>query len=178
MFKLSSDVLPTDPRRGFCVAPFFIGVSCLSLLRCLVCSLRPYDHLLGKCWPLVHIVRCVLVCFCHFNTVLIHIRLRVRVVSLIMFKPSGYFLTDRSKAVLLLWILFYLYFVSVFAILSCLFLTSLYYDRLLGKGWPLGSHGYYVFLWFVIFSYGVLGRVWYLIVSNPDLYIISYFEIK
>ena len=38
-------------------------------------------------------------------------------------KPSSTFLTDRSKAVLLLWILFVIVF--CFVILSCLFLAAL-----------------------------------------------------
>ena len=40
----------------------------------------------------------------------------------IMFRPSHNFLTDRSKAVLLLWMLFV---ICVFVILSCLFLAAL-----------------------------------------------------
>ena len=39
-----------------------------------------------------------------------------------MFKPSSNFLTDRSKAVLILWILL----LFVFAILSCLFLAAVW----------------------------------------------------
>ena len=39
-------------------------------------------------------------------SVLINIRNKVRLVPSNMFIPSSYFLTDRSKAVLLLWILF------------------------------------------------------------------------
>ena len=39
--------------------PVAIYVSCLSLLCCLVCSLQPCDHLLGKSWPLASLVCCV-----------------------------------------------------------------------------------------------------------------------
>ena len=50
-----------------------------------------------------------------------------------MFKYSSEFFTDRSKAVLLLWILFcYLCFTVVFIILSCLFLAALWSPA--GKG--------------------------------------------
>ena len=83
----------------------------------------------------------------------------------VQFKPSSYFLTDHSKAVLLLWI--FLLFVFVFVILSCLFLQPC--GRLLKRGWPLGSLVCDVFLCFVTFPYGVLGHVWYLIISIPDL---------
>ena len=44
-----------------------------------------------------------------------------------------------------------------------------------GGGWPLGSR-----LWGLLlvcrFPVGVLGRVWYLIVSIPDLCTLTYFE--
>ena len=46
--------------------------------------------------------------------------------------------------------------------------------HLLGKGWPLGSH-----LWCLTvschFPIGILGQVWYLIVSIPDLCTLTYF---
>ena len=47
--------------------------------------------------------------------------------------------------------------------------------HLLGKGWPLGSCVCDVFLCFVAILYGVLGQVWYLIVTIPDLCILPYF---
>ena len=65
--------------------------------------------------------------------------------------------------------------------LSCLF--SQPYGHLLGKGWPLGSLVCDVFLCFVAFflcflflSCGVLGQVWYLIVSVPDLCLLPYLQ--
>ena len=67
-----------------------------------------------------------------------------------MFKPSSNFLTDRSKAVLLLWILF----------VNCVLCLSLSYclvcflqpcSHLLGKDWPLGSPVCNVFLCFCHF---------------------------
>ena len=43
---------------------FVIYVSCLSC--CLVCSLQPCGHLLGKGWPHGSLVCDVFLCFCHF----------------------------------------------------------------------------------------------------------------
>ena len=42
-------------------------------------------------------------------------------------------------------------------------------DHLLGKGWPLGFLACDILCVFVTLSYGVLGQVWYFIVSIPDL---------
>ena len=47
--------------------------------------------------------------------------------------------------------------------------------HMLGKGRPLGSLVIYVFLCFSHFPIGVLGQVWYLIVSIPDLCLLPYF---
>ena len=50
-FSLSSWM--EDLTEMFQGGAFLINyVSCLSLLCCLVCSLQPCDHLLGKGWPL------------------------------------------------------------------------------------------------------------------------------
>ena len=46
--------------------------------------------------------------------------------------------------------------------------------HLLGKGWPLGSR-LWCLLWVCHFPIGILGQVWYLIVSIPDLCTITYF---
>ena len=46
--------------------------------------------------------------------------------------------------------------------------------HLLGKGWPLGSR-LWCFLWVCHFPIGILGQVWYLIVSIPDLCTFTYF---
>ena len=51
-------------------------------------------------------------------------------------------------------------FVSV-----CLYVLC---GHLLGKGWPLGSR-LWCLLWVCHFPIGILGQVWYLIVSIPDL---------
>ena len=45
---------------------FVIYISRLSLLYCLVFSLHPCDHLLGKGWPLGFLVCDASLCFCHF----------------------------------------------------------------------------------------------------------------
>ena len=47
--------------------------------------------------------------------------------------------------------------------------------HLLGKGWPLGSR-LWCLLWVCHFPIGILGQVWYLIVSIPDLCTLTYFE--
>ena len=46
--------------------------------------------------------------------------------------------------------------------------------HLLGKGWPLGSC-LWCLLWDCHFPIGILGQVWYLIVSIPDLCTFTYF---
>ena len=43
-----------------------------------------------------------------------------------------------------------------------------------GGGWPLGSR-LWCLLWVCRFPIGVLGQVWYFIVSIPDLCTITYF---
>ena len=68
----------------------------------------------------------------------------------------------------------YLCFVFVFAYYLVCFLQPC--GHMMGKGWPLGSLECDVCLCFVTFSYCVLGQVWFLIVSIPDLCLISYFD--
>ena len=99
--------------------------------------------------------------------------IRVRLVPSNMFKSSINFLTDRSKAVLLLWILF------VICVLCHTILSGFLqpYGDLLGKGWPLGSLVCDVSCVCVTFAYGVLGQVWYLIVWIPDLCLLPYFAV-
>ena len=50
----------------------------------------------------------------------------------------------------------------------CLFVPC---GHLLGKGLPLGSR-----LWCLTVSLSLLGQVWYLIVSIPDLCTLTYFQ--
>ena len=67
------------------------------------------------------------------------------------------------------------YFCSVLCLL-CFVRVCLYVLRghLLGKGWPLGSR-LWCLLWVCHFPIGILGQVWYLIVSIPDLCNLTYF---
>ena len=66
-------------------------------------------------------------------------------------------------------------FCSVLCLL-CFVCVCLYVLRghLLGKGWPLGSR-LWCLLWVCHFPIGILGQVWYLIVSIPDLCNLTYF---
>ena len=73
----------------------------------------------------------------------------------------------------LLWILFVIYV----SCLSCFLVCSLQpCGHLLGKGLPLVSLVCDVFLCFDTFPCCVLGQVWYLIVSIPDLCPLTYFD--
>ena len=89
--------------------------------------------------------------------------------------PSSNFLTDRSKAMLLLSIFFVIYvFMFAFAILSCLFLAASWSPA--GKGltsWLSCMRCFLVFL--SLFPYYVLSQVWYLIVLIPDVCLLSNF---
>ena len=69
-------------------------------------------------------------------------------------------------------------FCSVLCLL-CFVRVCLYvlFGHLLGKGWPLGSR-LWCLLWVCHFPIGILGQVWYLIVSIPDLCTITYFYIR
>ena len=68
-------------------------------------------------------------------------------------------------------------FCSVLCLL-CFVRVCLYVLRghLLGKGWPLGSR-LWCLLWVCHFPIGILGQVWYLIVSIPDLCNLTYFVV-
>ena len=68
-------------------------------------------------------------------------------------------------------------FCSVLCLL-CFVRVCLYVLRghLLGKGWPLGSR-LWCLLWVCHFPIGILGQVWYLIVSIPDLCNLTYFKV-
>ena len=93
--------------------------------------------------------------------------LRVRFAPLNRFKPSSKifywpFQGGTSFVDLLCYcsVLCLQYFVRV-----CLYVLC---GHLLGKGWPLG-YRLWCLLWVCHFPFGILGQVWYLIVSNPDL---------
>ena len=100
--------------------------------------------------------------------------LRVRLAPLNRFKPSSKifywpFQGGTSFVDLLCFcsVLCFLCFVRV-----CLYVLC---GHLLGKGWPLGSR-LWCLLWVCHFPIGILGQVWYLIVSIPDLCTITYFS--
>ena len=101
---------------------------------------------------------------------------KVRLIQSYMFKHYSNVLTDRSKAVLLLWIFVFIY-VSRLS-LSLLFLAALWY--LLGKDWPLGSlvcDGFFRLQFLSLSHYGVSGQVLYLIVSILDVCLILFFAL-
>ena len=102
-------------------------------------------------------------------------QLRVRLAPLNRFKPSSkifYWPFQGGTSFVDL-----LCFCSVLCLL-CFVRVCLYVLRghLLGKGWPLGSR-----LWCLLrvchFPIGILGQVWYLIVSIPDLCNLTYFAL-
>ena len=89
--------------------------------------------------------------------------------------PVKYFI-DRSKVVLLLWIICVI-LCPVFAMLSRLFITALRSPA--GKGltyWLAFLMFNCVFVTLLYDLYGPLGQVWYLIISIPDLCHLSYFS--
>ena len=100
--------------------------------------------------------------------------LRVRLAPLNRFKPSSKifywpFQGGTSFVDLLCFcsVLCLLCFVRICVYVLC--------GHLLGKGWPLGSR-LCCLLWVCHFPIGILGQVWYLIVSIPDLCNLTYFE--
>ena len=102
--------------------------------------------------------------------------LRVRLAPLNRFKPSSkifYWPFQGGTSFVDL-----LCFCSVLCLL-CFVRVCLYvlFGHLLGKGWPLGSR-LWCLLWVCHFPIGILGQVWYLIVSIPDLCTITYFDLS
>ena len=69
-------------------------------------------------------------------------------------------------------------FCSVLCLL-CFVRVCLYVlcGHLLGKGWPLGSR-LWCLLWVCHFPIGILGQVWYLNVSIPDLCTLTYLTLS
>ena len=101
--------------------------------------------------------------------------LRVRLAPLNRFKPSSkifYWPFQGGTSFVDL-----LCFCSVLCLL-CFVRVCLYVlcGHLLGKDWPLGSR-LWCLLWVCHFPIGILGQVWYLIVSIPDLCILTYFDL-
>ena len=100
--------------------------------------------------------------------------LRVRLAPLNRFKPSSkifYWPFQGGTSFVDL-----LCFCSVLCLL-CFVRVCLYVlcGHLLGKGWRLGSR-LWCLLWVCHFPIGILGQVWYLIVSIPDLCTLTYFN--
>ena len=100
--------------------------------------------------------------------------LRVRLAPLNWFKPSSkifYWPFQGGSSFVDL-----LCFCSVLCLLcfvrACVYVLC---GHLLGKGWPLGSR-LCCLLWVCHFPIGILGQVWYLIVSFPDLCNLTYFQ--
>ena len=100
--------------------------------------------------------------------------LRVRLAPLNRFKHSSKIIylpfqggTSFVDLLCFCFVLCLLCFVRV-----CLYVLC---GHLLGKGWPLGSC-LWCLLWVSHFPIGILGQVWYLIVSIPDLCTLPYFS--
>ena len=103
--------------------------------------------------------------------------LRERLAPLNRFKPSSkiFYWPFQGGTVLLLWIFYVLVLSCVCYVFVCVCLYVLC-GHLLGKGWPIGSRLWC--LWVCHFPIGILGQVWYLIVSIPDLCTLTYFKGK
>ena len=106
--------------------------------------------------------------------VLIKSELRVRLAPLNRFKPSSkifYWPFQGGTSFVDL-----ICFCSVLCLLClCARLFICACGHLLGEGWPLGSR-LWCLLWVCHFPIGILGQVWYLIVSIPDLCTLTYFN--
>ena len=102
---------------------------------------------------------------------LIHIWIKSEVGAL---SPPVKYFTDRSKAVLLLWIIC-VFLCLVFLMLSHLIIVALWSPC--SERTDLLALVGDVYCIFVTFPCGILGQVWYLIVSFPDLCRLSYFYI-
>ena len=95
-----------------------------------------------------------------------------------MFKSSSNFLTDRFKAVLLLWIIFAICVSVCFFYQTVLPVPCSLVDACWERADLLALLCVVLSLVFVTFPYGVLGQVWYLImiVSVPDICLLPYCE--
>ena len=100
--------------------------------------------------------------------------LRVRLAPLSRFKPSSkifYWPFQGGTSFEDLYV-FVLSCVCYVFVRVCLYVLC---GHLLGKGWPLGSR-LWCLLWVCHFPIGILGQVWYLIVSIPDFCTLTYFN--
>ena len=102
--------------------------------------------------------------------------LRVRLAPLNRFKPSSKIFYWPFQGGTSFYGSFMFLFCLVFAmsVRVCLYVLC---GHLLGKGWPLGSR-LWCLLWVCHFLIGILGQVWYLIVSIPDLCTFTYFHLS
>ena len=90
-------------------------------------------------------------------------------------KPSSkIFFSNRCKAVLLLWIIYVFLFCVCYAFVR-LVICALWSPA--GKGLACWLSFVVSNCKFVTFPCGILGHVWYLIVSIPDLCTLTYFHI-
>ena len=99
--------------------------------------------------------------------------LRVRLAPLNRFKPSSkmFYWPFQGGTSFVDLLCFYSVLCLLCFVRVCLYVLC---GHLLGKGWPLGSR-LWCLLWVCHFPIGILGQVWYLIVSIPDLCTITYF---
>ena len=109
--------------------------------------------------------------------------------------PSVKYFTDESKGELLLWIICVIYVMCLSCFRVCSLLT---FGHLLGKGRPLVCDVWLLFCHFLVwypgsgvvlliadlchlsyfkaFPCGVLGQVWYMIVSIPDICLLPFLK--
>ena len=101
--------------------------------------------------------------------------LRVRLAPLNRFKPSSkiFYWPFQGGTSFVDLFMFLFWLVFAMSVRVCLYVLC---GHLLGKGWPLGSR-LWCLLWVCHFPIGILGQVWYLIVSIPDLCTFTYFQV-
>ena len=132
-FKPSSKSIFTDRSKAVLLWWIvFVGyASCWCFILC---------SLLVTCWERADLLAVVCVLFCQFpKCVLVHIKTRVRLVPWNWLKPFSEIFTDRSKAVLLLWIFYYFFFQSCVCYAYVPVCLNVPCCHLPGKVWPIGS---------------------------------------
>ena len=151
---------------------FFCGSFLLVMLRvgvcCAVVSI-PCSNVV-TCWERADLLASMFVVLCHFpKCVLGYIRIKGEVCAVSgLSPPVKYFLLTVTRRFLFCGS--FVLFMSYFVMLSRPFIATCWErtDLL-----PLVCD---VLLCFVTFQCGILGQVWYLIVSIPDLCHLSYFD--
>ena len=100
--------------------------------------------------------------------------LRVRLAPLNRFKPSSkIFYWQFQGGTSFVDLLCFCSVLCLPCLCARLFVCALWSPA--GKGWPLGSR-LWCLLWVCHFPIGILGQVWYLIVSIPDLCTLTYYQ--